>query len=782
MTISETPQPKMQRPIRFLTVGLILNVAVLSWLGWGTYDSYRKYNIEHREGEKIVALRGRILQLDEVLTMSARMAAASGDPRWERRYHKFEPELDGTIKEAMEIVPDAGSSEAAARTDEANRKLVAMEYRAFDLIREGKADQARALLSSDLYETQKQIYAEGMHNLERRLSETHDRQQVRTERMVLLHTGAAILLIGLTIAGWLVGFRITQKWQATLKKSNLHLTQQAVDLSQLNRTLDEKVTERTRDLTERVKELRCLYEVFRSIGERQTLADVFRDLVEVIPSSWQYPDITRGRVVFDGQEYLSAPFEPTEWKQSSDIVVDGQSRGVVEVYYLEPCPPSDEGPFLTEERHLIDALANALERVIERKAREADRMRLTTALDQAAEAMVVTDLEGTIEYVNPAFEEMTGYSTAEAIGQNPRILNSGQHDETFYGDLWDTIRRGEVWRGHFVNRMKDGTLYEEEETISPVKDDEGRPFCYVAVKRNVTCEVKLQAELVRARRLKAMGQLASGIAHEINTPIQYVGDNVRFFEEGFGALSGLLRQYSRLLEAARAGPIPDALTNEVAEAAEQADAEYLLAEIPLAIQQSLEGIGRVSAIVGAMKEFSQPGVDTMVALDINKALESAITVSRNEWKYVAEFQRDFDPSVPRVLCLPGEVNQVFLDLIINAAQAINDAGEADAEHKGTITASTRQSGDHVEIRISDTGTGIPTEIHEKIFDPFFTTRDPGKGIGQGLARTQAVIVERHGGSIDFETKIGQGTTFIVRLPTGTPTESVDTAATEVTHA
>jgi signal transduction histidine kinase len=209
----------------------------------------------------------------------------------------------------------------------------------------------------------------------------------------------------------------------------------------------------------------------------------------------------------------------------------------------------------------------------------------------------------------------------------------------------------------------------------------------------------------------------------------------------------------------------DDLKREMAAVAEEADLEYLREEIPKAIQQSLEGVERVSKIVGAMKEFSHPGTTEKVAIDINRSIESTITVARNEWKYVAELVTDFDLSMQLIPCLPGEFNQVILNMIINAAHAIAAIEDNQSGKKGTITVSTRDQGKYAEIRISDTGTGIPESIRPRIFDPFFTTKEVGKGTGQGLAIAHSVIVDKHGGTIRFESEMGKGTTFVITLPT-----------------
>lgn len=276
--------------------------------------------------------------------------------------------------------------------------------------------------------------------------------------------------------------------------------------------------------------------------------------------------------------------------------------------------------------------------------------------------------------------------------------------------------------------------------------------------------LQMQAELAHAQKLESVGQLAAGIAHEINTPIQYVGDNTRFLKEAFGDMSSVLEEFEKLLQAAKDGSVDEQLVAEVEATLKQADIEYLTEEIPQAIDQSLDGVARVAKIVRAMKEFSHPGSDEKSLVNLAEAIETTITVARNEWKYVAEMLTEFDPELPQVSCLPGELNQVLLNLIVNAAHAIGETMGDDATAKGTITVGTRRDGEWAQIFVRDTGSGMSEGVRARIFDPFFTTKGVGKGTGQGLAIARSVVVNKHGGTIDCETEQGKGTTFIVRLP------------------
>lgn len=270
-----------------------------------------------------------------------------------------------------------------------------------------------------------------------------------------------------------------------------------------------------------------------------------------------------------------------------------------------------------------------------------------------------------------------------------------------------------------------------------------------------------QIEALQASRMASVGQLAAGIAHEINTPIQYVGDNLAFIQSAAEAVIPLLGEARALAESGRAGEADSGQAEEFLQHYDAAGLDFLMEETLPAVTQSLEGVAQVARIVLSMKEFSHPGTSQKTAADINRALDSTLVVCRNTWKHVAHMETRFDPALPLVNCHPGEMNQVFLNLIVNAAHAIEESGKP---LPGTITAETALCGDWAEIRISDTGTGISDEIAQHIFDPFFTTKDVGKGTGQGLAICYDVVVNKHGGQIAVGGKPGEGAVFTVRIP------------------
>jgi signal transduction histidine kinase len=270
---------------------------------------------------------------------------------------------------------------------------------------------------------------------------------------------------------------------------------------------------------------------------------------------------------------------------------------------------------------------------------------------------------------------------------------------------------------------------------------------------------RMQMLAANASKLESIGELAAGIAHEINTPTQYVGDNVRFLGDVFATLQQCVDELSRMSEEQRES-IP---TERLRRVVEKADMPYLLEEIPKAIAQSLEGIQRIAKIVAAMKEFSHPSQER-TPTDLNHAITNTITVATNEWKYVAKVETQLDASLPLVPVVLGEFNQVILNMVVNAAHAIAETRAQHPTRIGTIRIVTRRLPDWAEITICDDGCGMPNQIHDKIFDPFFTTKPVGKGTGQGLAIAHNVIVKRHHGTIALKSEPGQGTTFTIRVP------------------
>ena len=349
--------------------------------------------------------------------------------------------------------------------------------------------------------------------------------------------------------------------------------------------------------------------------------------------------------------------------------------------------------------------------------------------------------------------EPQGYSRAELLGGTPSLLKSGQQDSDFYRDLWGTIRDGRVWTGRLFNRKKDGTHFQEEGSISPVFDQNGEIANFVAVKRDITRLVELEQKLATANKMESLGVLAGGIAHEINSPIQFIGDNLGFLMEVFEDLSKLL---TGLTDSEK---LPD--IEQLHSLAQDMDLADLLEDVPSALADSLQGTQRIAAIVASMRMYSHPG-QKMEDLDLNVVVETVATMSKNEWKYVADLSLDLASNLDRIFGNQGQLMQVLLNMLSNASQAF----AADSP-RGKIEIITRNANGAVVLEVKDDGFGIPPEVLPRVFDQFFTTKDVGEGTGQGLAICSA-IVETHGGSITVASEVGEGTCFRIELPRLSP--------------
>lgn len=326
-----------------------------------------------------------------------------------------------------------------------------------------------------------------------------------------------------------------------------------------------------------------------------------------------------------------------------------------------------------------------------------------------------------------------------------------------------------------IERVKATGTYETRQVRSsgiPAVDYEahvvrGAEEDVVFVLRDVTSRRSLEAQLQQAHRLESIGQLAAGIAHEINTPVQFVSDSVHFLKDAFHDVLKVLVGYrqARELASSLTEPLPEALTRALAELGEQeaaSDISYLEENAGPSLERAMEGLERIATIVRSIKEFAHPSSADKSPTDLNRAIMTTLTIARSEYKYVAEVETDLG-ELPEVECHPGEVNQAILNITVNAAHAIADRFKG-SDLKGKIAVRTRLVDGQAEIAISDNGGGIPEHVRHRIFDPFFTTKQVGRGTGQGLALARTTVVDKHQGTLTFETAMGQGTTFFIRLP------------------
>jgi two-component system, NtrC family, sensor kinase len=396
---------------------------------------------------------------------------------------------------------------------------------------------------------------------------------------------------------------------------------------------------------------------------------------------------------------------------------------------------------------------------ITKRKRAEKELRLTqSSLEDASDAIYWMNSQAGIVYANEAACRSLDRSREELLS-----LSIPDIDPVFHMETWETFWNELKTRGSMTfetrHQSKQGRVFPVEITANYLEFD-GQEYSFAFV-RDITERKALESQLRHAQKLEGIGQLAAGIAHEINTPTQFVTDNLTFLRDSWTSTYELLEKYREVIRNA-GETLPAGMAAALQQSEKGCDLEFIAAEVPRAIDQSLDGARRVAKIVRAMKEFSHPDSADKTATDLNKAIESTITVARNEWKYVSEVVKEFEETLPPVVCYPGDINQVVLNLIVNAAHAIKEKTKED--EKGTITVGTRVRGEDVEISVKDTGNGIPENIRNRVFDPFFTTKEVGKGTGQGLALAYTVVVKKHGGKIWFETEVGQGTTFFITLP------------------
>ena len=376
---------------------------------------------------------------------------------------------------------------------------------------------------------------------------------------------------------------------------------------------------------------------------------------------------------------------------------------------------------------------------------------LGAAVESAQEAFVITDaqLEAPgphILFANPAMERLSGYQLEELLGRSPRIFQGPLTNKETISRLKEELPKGIPFHGITTNYRKDGTQYLVDWNIAPVHGREGQITHFVSVQRDITQQQAMVKRVAMANKMESVGSLAAGIAHEINSPAQFIGDNLQYAYDAICKASAWLKAEGLPLEPKVMQPIFE--------------------EVPLALKDALEGMSRIDKIVKSMREFAHP-TQEFEPTDLNRCLETSVTICRNEWKHVAHVDFDFDPSLPPVPCVRSEINQMVVNLVVNAAQAI--AGQKRAE-PGRILLSTRTLDGWAEFRVEDDGPGISPDIAEKIFDPFFTTKPVGQGTGQGLFLTQQSIVGKHHGRISTSNLPGGGASFLIQLPLGPSAE------------
>jgi signal transduction histidine kinase len=428
---------------------------------------------------------------------------------------------------------------------------------------------------------------------------------------------------------------------------------------------------------------------------------------------------------------------------------DGESRGVLWI--------ADEAPGPRPDPELEALLMCMADQWTLHTGLEELRLQYERTLNLVGEAAFRCAADGMLTWVSPSWETLSGRPVDATVEQPLTSLLHGD-----LGDVLSAVADGadpdRVSRVNCSLLAGDGIAIPVELAVTRFPRGDGRPAEVLGVVTDLRARQQRELEARHDQKLESLGRLSAGIAHEINTPIQFVGDNTRFLASAYQDMLGLLLTYRECMDATSGQLSWEERTARATEAECQADIDYLAAEVPLAVEQSLEGIERVASLVRAMKSFSYKDAGDRTYADLNEALTTTLTVARNEVKYVADVTLDLG-ELPPVLCHVGDLNQVFLNLLVNAADALQDKGQ-----RGEIRISTRTEGTTVVITIADNGSGIPPELQQVIFEPFFTTKEVGKGTGQGLALARNVVMEKHGGTIEVSSVPGEGTEFRLRLP------------------
>ncbi len=774
-------------PLAFLSVVLTLTWIVLLWSAWQTYDSYRDSKMAMQQRVRIDELRGLVVHLDEVLTMSARMAAATGDMQWEERYRRFEPQLDAAIKEAMELAPKAYGGEAAAETDAANVALVEMENRAFDMVREGRPDEARALLFSDEYETQKQIYADGMSVFGRGLSEVIVMQMRREKRRALFSGAEVFLLFPFLVIGWLAVFRSVGRWRAMLMRSNRSLIQRSKDLADLNRSLDRQVAERTAELSKANESLRT------EIAERKRVGAALGDSLERLKGFDQHStegiyrvdiaeparvDLPRAEMVHwinmhaavgEANDSLARMYglEPRDMigRPATDFAPDYGERAVLvlekegyrvtneetedvdkdgnTLYLLENYHGIVEGEYLVS---IWGAQSNITERKRAEKAKRESDERLRQIAETIEDVFWITDWQHhRTLFASPAYETIWGRSLQDLYA-DARNWAHAIHPED-RENAWSTfvaLGEGTAYDEEYRIVRPDGSVRWIRDRGFPVRDASGQVYRVAGIAQDITErkraeeeKLALERQVQHAQKLESLGVLAGGIAHDFN--------NILMAVRGYAELA-------------------------VEDLAETHPALSSVREIE-------KGAKRAAELTRQMLAYSGRGRFVIEAMDASALMDDMAHLLRTSIPRTIVLNLHLERSLPAIEADASQVQQVVMNLITNAADAIGDEDGAIALSTGTMDVSTDylarnlaaapspedaiQPGAYVFFEVSDTGCGMDEETRAKLFEPFFSTKFTGRGLG--MAAVQG-IVRGHKGAIVLDTEPGKGSTFRVLLP------------------
>jgi two-component system, NtrC family, sensor kinase len=422
-------------------------------------------------------------------------------------------------------------------------------------------------------------------------------------------------------------------------------------------------------------------------------------------------------------------------------------------------PVEDE---LGQVRYAITTFIDLTKQEVWGSTQEELEHRYRQVVEQVADAVLIVHCDGHVIEANAAAGRSLGYAPDELVGVDiAQIMDGITAEQVPELVMKVSLEQNAVLRLNMIKR--DQLRYPAEAQLS-LLTTVGDPALLISA-RDLTERLRMEQDLRQAHRFEAVGQLAAGVAHEINTPMQYIGDNTTFLRTTVERLLGVAESFEKLIASCDAGEVSAEQIQDCKKGLHSARIPFLRKQAPVAIEQSLQGIAHVSSIIQGLKEFSHPGSNEKVTVDLNHVIKTAATVTRNEWRYHSTLDVELKDGLPVILGHPQELGQMLINLIVNAAHAIEARhGAGEGPPQGRILISTEEINGFVQLRIADNGAGIPEAIRNRVMDPFFTTKEVGKGTGQGLALAHNVVVEKHRGQLFFESEVGRGTTFFVRLP------------------
>ncbi|GEM_PF-1773703 len=531
------------------------------------------------------------------------------------------------------------------------------------------------------------------------------------------------------------------------------------------KTLERQLAKQTQVLSYRVRELGALYEVGQLVSSAwNSPNEIAPKILEVVAGACRFPELVGARLLLYGSVVAERNYQETVWKMASPVMLGNHLIGALEVCYVSE-PPVNESTlksFIREEQQLLDSVADRLGSLIKYKQAEAEirklKQQLEFILGATSTGLVIADHKGQLLYVDPRSEKIYGPYAGRSCCQYFWGNDPPQGRCVFS----EALHSGKTAIAEEVLPKEQNRVVQI--TASPFADEKGCWFV-AAVIADITRIKQLEEECARAQRLEGLGRLAGGVAHELNTPIQFVNDNLNFLRNNIDELSALLE---RLEEMVNLG-VGDAdltafqkLAAEASTALEKSEWEYLRSEIPRALIETEQGVARIAGIVQAMRQFAESRSGGCEWVDLNRLIEATLTLCRSRWEPVATLVTEFEDDLPKICASGCEINQALFEIIFNAAEAVAEGPSEGEGQKGIIRIETRSVENGVEIVVADNGPGIPLEIQSKIFDPFFTTKGL-KHVGKGLTLADS-IVRSHGGFIRCESRVGQGSTFRIFLP------------------